>query len=406
MRDAVLIVCGGLLQVPAVEAARDLGLAVVMTDLNPDAAAMHLADEAVPIDIYDVEAHKRLVDELRTRWNLVGVFAEGADVEVTVAEAAAHAALPGISPEAARNTKNKVRSRDRLQAAGIANPKWREVASVDDALQAADDIGFPLVVKALDNSASRGTTVVEHRDLLAAAYELAAAASTTRTALLEAQMRGSEHSCEILFAPGQPPRRLNIVDRPFDYSGGFAFELGHVNPSRLSAAVQDRVFDLTERAAAAVGVAWGAFKADIMVTAEGPQIIEVTARLSGGFDCQYTTPLATGRNFIRAALSLAVGRPLDEADLTPSRHRYAAAWVSQPAPGRVRQIGDMAPVLALPGVEHVFLRVAEGEQILPYRDCGARPAFVIATGDSWDEAAGNAAVAARELPIVTEAEPA
>jgi biotin carboxylase len=401
MRDAVLIVCGGLLQVPAVDAAHDLGLAVIMTDLNPNAAAMSLADEAVAIDIYDVEAHKRLVDDLRSRWNLVGVFAEGADVEVTVAEAAAHAGLPGISPEAARNTKNKVRSRERLQAAGIPNPAFREVTSASDAVRAADDIGFPLVVKALDNSASRGTTVVEGRDQLPAAFELAVAASTTRTALLEGLMRGTEHSCEILLTRGGATRRLNIVDRPFDYSGGFAFELGHVNPSRLSREVQDQIFALTERAAAAVGVDWGAFKADIMVTADGPRIIEVTARLSGGFDCQYTTPLATGRNFIRAAMRLAVGRAIDEGDLTPSRHRYAAAWVSQPEPGRVARIGDMAPVLALPGVEHVFLRVAEGEAILPYRDCGARPAFVIATGDSWDEAAGNASAAARELPIVT-----
>jgi biotin carboxylase len=401
MRDAILIVCGGLLQVPAVEAARDLGLAVIMTDRNTDAAAMHLADEAVGIDIYDVEAHKRLVDDVRTRWNLVGVFAEGADVEVTVAEAAAHAGLPGISPEAAHNTKNKVRSRERLQAAGIPNPTWREVTSMDEALRAADEIGFPLVVKALDNSASRGTTVVEGRDTLFEAFEVAVAASTTRTALLEGLMRGSEHSCEILLMRGGPTRRLNIVDRPFDYSGGFAFELGHVNPSRLSAAVQDEVFALTERAAAAVGVDFGAFKADMMVTADGPRIIEVTARLSGGFDCQYTTPLATGRNFIRAAMCLAIGRPVDEADLTPTRHRYAAAWVSQPTPGRVDRIGDMSRVLQLPGVAHVFLRVAEGETILPYRDCGARPAFVIATGNSWDDAAHNAAAAAREIPIVT-----
>jgi biotin carboxylase len=401
MRDAVLIVCGGLLQVPAVEAARDLGLAVIMTDANPEAAAMHLADEAVAIDIYDVDAHKRLIDDVRKRWNLVGVFAEGADVEVTVAEAAAYAGLPGIDPEAARNTKNKVRSRERLRAAGIANPAFREVRSRDEAVTAARAIGYPLIVKALDNSASRGTTVVERESDIAAAFDLAVGASTTKTALLEGLMRGSEHSCEILLIPGQPTRRLNIVDRPFDYSGGYAFELGHVNPTRLSSAVQEQIFVLVEQAAKAVGADFGAFKADIMVTSEGPRIIEVTARLSGGFDCQYTTPLSSGRNFIRAAMSLAVGRPVDEADLTHTRRRFAAAWVSQPTPGRVQKIGAMDDVMRMPGVQHVFLRVAEGETILPYRDCAARPAFVIATGDTWDEAAEHAAAAARRLPITT-----
>lgn len=404
MRDAVLIICGGLLQVPAVEAAHDLGLAVIMTDTNPNAAAMHLADEAVAIDIYDVEAHKRLVDEVRTRWNLVGVFAEGADVEVTVAEVAAYAGLPGISPEAARNTKNKARSRACLEAARIPNPTFREVRSYGEAYAAAENIGFPLIVKALDNSASRGTTVVKTADGLSEAFEVATGASTTRTALLEGLMAGSEHSCEILLTRAGLPRRLNIVDRPFDYSGGFAFELGHVNPTSLPQTTQDEVFELTERAARAVGVDFGAFKADVMVTAEGPRIIEVTARLSGGFDCQYTTPLSSGRNFIRAAMSLAVGRHLDEKDLTRTRRCFAAAWVSKPKPGRVTAIGDMAAVMEMPGVKHVFLRVAQGESILPYRDCGARPAFVIATGATWDEAARNAENAATQLPIITAQE--
>src|SRR5512132_3903363 len=80
--DAILIVCGGLLQVPAVEIAHGLGLTVVMTDANRRAAAMALADEPVTLDIYDADGHCRLVDDLARRYRLLGVFAEGADVEV------------------------------------------------------------------------------------------------------------------------------------------------------------------------------------------------------------------------------------------------------------------------------------------------------------------------------------
>ena len=73
--DAILIVCGGLLQVPAVEIAHGLGLKVVMTDINPRAAAMALADEPVTLDTFDAEGHTRLVDDLARRYNLRGVFA-------------------------------------------------------------------------------------------------------------------------------------------------------------------------------------------------------------------------------------------------------------------------------------------------------------------------------------------
>lgn len=401
MRDAVLIVCGGLFQVPAVEIAHELGLAAVVTDANPAAPAMALADEAVVLDIYDADGHARLAEELGERWNLRGVFAEGADVEVTVARAASRVGLPGIPLASALSTKNKALARARLDHAGIANPPWAEVASLAEARKAAERIGFPLVVKALDNSASRGTTKVTTPAGLAGAFAAAVANSTTATALLEGCMVGAEQSVELLFDGHGRCHRLNIVDRPFDTSGPWAIELGHVNPTRLGAAQRDELFALVERAAAACSVTFGAFKADTIWTQEGPRILEVTARLSGGFDCQYTTPLATGRNFIRAAMRLAVGLPLDPADLERRWDRYAAAWVAFPPPGIVTAVGGVDEVLAMPGVEHVFLRTSPGEEIRPYHDCGGRPAFVIAVGDTYDEAMARAQAGAAALRIST-----
>jgi len=399
--DAILIVCGGLLQVPAVEIAHGLGLTVVMTDANPRAAAMAMADVPVTLDIYDADGHCRLVDDLERRYRLLGVFAEGADVEVTVAAAAAHAGLPGIPVEAALNTKNKVRTRQALDRAGIPNPAWAEVRALDEARRAAERIGFPLMAKAVDNSASRGTSRVDNVQGLAAVIEAAKAVSTTGTALLEGCFVGDEQSVETLWDGRGRVHRLNIVDRPFDRSKGYAIELGHVNPTSLGPAEQDALFALTERAAIATGVQFGAFKADTIWTANGPRIIEVTARLSGGFDCQYTTPLSSGRSFIRAAMCLSIGREIDPADLAHRWRRHAAAWVAFPSPGRIVGISSVDDVKKLPGVAEVILRVGEGDVIQPYRDCGARPAFVIAVGDTREQAIARAQAGASALQIET-----
>ena len=146
---------------------------------------------------------------------------------------------------------------------------------------------------------------------------------------------------------------------------------------------------------------FGAFKSDTIWTRDGPRILEVTARLSGGFDCQYTTPLSSGRSFIRAAMCLSIGRPIDPADLAPRWHRHAAAWVAFPVPGRVEGIGSIDEVKKLPGVAEVILRVGFGDVIQPYRDCGARPAFVIAVGDTREEAIRRAQAGAAALRIET-----
>jgi biotin carboxylase len=399
--DAILIVCGGLLQVPAVPIAHGLGLKVVMTDANPQAAAMRLADEPVVLSIYDAPGHVRLVDDLKRRYNLRGVFAEGADVEVTVATAAAHAGLPGIPVEAALNTKHKARTRLAFDRAGLPNPAWAEVRSLEEAEAAARRIGLPLMVKAIDNSASRGTSRLDEMSALPAALDAARAGSTTGTALLEECYTGPEQSVEILFDEQGRTHRLNIVDRPFDISSGYAIELGHVNPTALGEAERDALFAITERAAEATGVRFGAFKADTIWTDDGPRILEVTARLSGGFDCQWTTPLSSGRNFIRAAMCLAVGMPVDPADLTHWWNRHAVAWVAFPEPGRVVDIGNVDEVLRMTGIAQVFLRVGSGDVIQPYRDCGARPAFVIAVGDTREEALTRAQAGAAALRIET-----
>jgi biotin carboxylase len=401
MPEAVLIVCGGLLQVPAVQAAHDLGLHVVMTDGRIDAPAMQLADEPIALDIYDVDGHVALVRELQHRHELKGVFAEGADVEVTVAAAAAAAGLPGIPVESALNTKNKARMRACFDRAGIPNPAWAEVSSIDEAAAAADRIGYPLMVKAVDNCASRGTTRVTSAEELAPALALGLENSTTKTAVLEACFVGSEQSVELLFDETGRVHRLNIVDRPFAGDSRFAIELGHVNPTALGQEQQQQIYELAESAAVATGVSFGAFKADTILTNDGPRILEVTARLSGGFDCQKTTPLATGRNFIRAAMRLACGMPLDPADLEPTRHRHAAAWTAFPAPGRVVSVGGIDQALKLPGVDEVLLRVEIGDVIEPYQDCATRPAFVIASGGTPDEAISNAQAGVAALRIET-----
>lgn len=402
MPSAILIVCGGLLQLPAIDAAHDLGLWVVMTDGRIDAPAMKLADEPVQLDIYDVEGHVALVHELQRRHDLVGVFAEGADVEVTVAAAAAAAGLPGIPLEVAQNTKNKARTRACLDRAGVPNPAWAEVATVEEAVAVAEGIGYPLVVKAVDNCASRGTTRVAESHLLEPAIRLAIESSTTSTALIEDCLTGSEQSVELLFDENGGAHRLNVVDRPFASGVSYAIELGHVNPSALPPAEQERIYQLAETAAAACGVAFGAFKADTILTADGPRIIEVTARLSGGFDCQKTTPLATGRNFIRAAMRLACGMPADPADLEPTRDLHAAAWTAFPSPGRVVRVGGVGRALHQPGVDEVLLRVEVGDVIPEYRDCATRPAFVIASGRTSEEAIANAQRGVDALEIETE----
>jgi biotin carboxylase len=400
----LLLVAAGLLQVPAITIAKEMGLRVVATDRSPDAAAFPLVDEAVVLDTKDVEGHVALARSLAQRGDLVAVYTEGADVEVTVARAAEAVGLPGCNPRAAEICSNKSEFRRVSAEAGLPGPRFQEVQTLAEAQLALRDVGFPAIVKAVDNSASRGATKIEEEEALADALEEALHFSGTGTALIEQCLQGPEQSVETIVDQAGRQHRCNIVDRPFAFDP-FPIELGHDNPTRLSDSEQEQLFELVEAHTRAVGIALGAAKADTMWTAQGPVVIEMTARLSGGFHSQYTSPLAHGTNDIKATLDLALGRDLDLADVTPRWSRFSVCRSLFPEPGAITEIDGIEEALELPGVEHVLFRMGVGEVIRPYRHCADRAGFVITCADDREQAE-EAAAQAQQLIKVATAPPA
>jgi hypothetical protein len=83
-------------------------------------------------------------------------------------------------------------------------------------------------------------------------------------------------------------------------------------------------------------------KADIMQTVEGPRIIELTPRLSGGWDSSKSSVLRRG-NFVKGALAMALGEELDldlwnEAFQTRDENRHVAV-LAKIHPGQEDCIG-------------------------------------------------------------------
>ena len=60
-----------------------------------------------------------------------------------------------------------------------------------------------------------------------------------------------------------------------------------------------------------MGVTEGTVKGDIVVHDGEPYVIELAARLSGGFFCTREIPLNTGVDFIGAAIKVALGEAVE-----------------------------------------------------------------------------------------------
>lgn len=395
----IIIVGAGLLLLPTIKIAKQMGLKVIATDWSKDAPGFRYADIPVLVSTKDVERSVQVARELAQKYNIAGVFTAGADVEVTVANVAHALGLPGISPEVAYICNNKVEMRKCLEKAGIAGPWFAEVSSIDDAKEFIQSVKFPVIVKAVDNCGSRGIRKVYNPDELEETILYAKSFSSTGSAMLEEYLEGPKQTVEMLVY-NDTYHLCSIIDTHYAYDP-YPVETSHNNPSRLPKNVQEKLYVYAEKVARAVGINIGAAKVDTVLTEDGPKVIELTARLSGGFHCQYTSPLALGTNDIKAAMDIAIGNPLDLSDITPKVNRVSICQAIFPEPGKVISIDGIEEAKKIRGIEEVFVLVKEGDVIKPYRSSADRVCFVIAAGDDFNEVENILEKAANTIEIKT-----
>jgi biotin carboxylase len=278
-------------------------------------------------------------------------------------------------------------------------------AGLDSLAEIVDEVGIPLIVKNTSSSGSRGTRMFHERDLEGIRATALEAMSVSRSglALFEELWDGPEQTVETLFDVDGRFHPCFITDRSFDRSMGYAMEVGLRHPTALPAETQRELFALAESVGRDLGVKVGAVKLDTMLTEQGPRIIEMTVRMSGGFDCQFLVPAATGKNPLRAAALTALGQAFPTDLLEDRLHRVGLTSSLWPEPGRITAIAGVEEALDLPGVEHVFFRNEVGDVVEPYVDCTRRVCFLIVTGET--EEAARATLAAAEAAIQIETEP-
>ena len=397
---SIIIVGAGIMQIPAIKTAKKMGLNVIATDRNPSAEGFMYADVPVIMDTKDVKEHVKFAIENKEKYNIVGAFA-GADVAVTVAGITNALNLPGIPMDVAIRSNNKSLMKKKWLEDGVPTPISKEVNSTKEAIRAIDELnGFPLMVKAVDSAASRGSRKVENVKELSDAISAAKKISSTKTAIVEEFVNGEEQSVETIVY-NTIYYHCGIADRHFGFDP-YPIEIGHTNPSRLPTQVQEEIYDVADKAAISLGIDFGPAKADMILTSEGPKILEMPARLSGGFHSQYTTPLATGMNPIRAVLNIAIGNPIPIEDVRQRWNRVSVCKAIFPKPGRIVGIKGIEKAKRLDGIEQIFLLVKEGGIIPEYKNCAHRICYIISVGDTYEEASERFEAASQTISIETK----
>jgi biotin carboxylase len=289
----------------------------------------------------------------------------------------------------------------RFLEAGVPIP-WFAAVETPQALQRiAIERGNNLVIKPVDSRGSRGVQRIAHVADLTKAFMLAREHSPTDRVMVEEYLEGPQVSTESIvidgkcFTPGFSDRNYEYLER----YAPFFIENGGDLPSQLSDETQFKVRDVVAKAAKALGVIDGTVKGDIVVHNGQPYVIELAARLSGGFFCTREIPLNTGVDFLGAALKLAVGDKVSPDDLEPKHQTPVIQRYAFPKPGKVVRVTGADDARKVSGITDVIVTAKPGDIIPPAGDKRPSAAMVLATGSSRTAAlqAANDALACLKI---------
>lgn len=403
------VIGGGLLQLSLISEVKKSGYKVIVSDRDPSCVCAKDADIFLEIDIFDVQKHLEEAFRLKCSGiKISGVLAAGIDATVTMAVLARSLRLPGVEPVIAYITNNKDIFRETLKKMGYPVPKFKVISmkNFDDIESAVKEIGYPLIVKNTDSSGSRGTKIFYEGNLedIKEAVKSAISVSRSGRALIEELWVGEEQTVETIFDINSNFHPCFITDRIFDKSNSYAIEIGLRHPTSLPSQKQKELYSLVEKVAMDLGIHIGAAKVDMMLTDKGPRIIEMTVRLSGGFDCQYLVPAATGKNVLRAAVLTALGKSFPPELLKDKKHRIGLTASIWPEPGKIIAIEGVEEAKKISGFENLFFRYNVGDIVEPYIDGTKRVCFIIVTGEDEISAKNALQQALNTIKIKTKKE--
>jgi biotin carboxylase len=215
-----------------------------------------------------------------------------------------------LSLEAARNCRDKARTRDRLSAAGVPSATFALVEDGAEAVRAAELLDFPVVVKPRDGTAGYAVRLCKTAEDVAAAAAgvLKRAEEEDRLPgiLVEEYLDGREFAVQTLSQNG----RVEIVSIVEQHLGPppLFVELGYDYPARLDGGDEAAIADVVRRALEALGLDNWVTHTQVRLTRSGPKIVEVNARVPGGQLLEMTT-VTRGIDMMAAAVELALGGP-------------------------------------------------------------------------------------------------
>ena len=394
----LLVLAAGILQVPIIKRAREMGYYVIAADGDPNAVGLQYADKQIVANIVNEDEMLAIAREEK----IDGVIHPCSEVSMNVmGRINDELHLSGISKEQAIRATNKHLMREAFEAYGAPSPKSICFTDVEVAWGAfCTDFTGACILKPSRNSGSRGIAKISadiKMDEFARLFEISKAESRDKSVMLEQFVEGPEFSIEIIVWNGEV-HVLTVTDKKTTEAPHFV-ELGHSQPSCRTAEEVETLKAAAVAGVKALGVNNCACHAEAKLMDGKAYLMEIGARLGGDFISTELTHLSTGIDMVAAAINCALGvEPCLEP--TEEKHGVCIRYFC-PKPGKLVSISN-TEVLNDPRVYLWEIYHKEGDVIPEVTSSLCRSGHVIVTEKNAKSAIAYAESLLNEVKMETE----
>lgn len=385
MEKYIIIIGGGILQLPVINQAYEMGYIPFVFDYNENAPAFSLSFvKKVICSTLDEEKATDIAYELSKSYNICGVLTVGTDASRTVSAIAEKLNLYAISYKKAEITTNKVLLRECLKEKGVSQADFIVTKSKEEFFEIIEEVKNGkifkngAVVKPSTSMGARGVYYINEEILKKEnLFDEIISLSKDKKILIEEFHKDSyELSIDAIIYD----RKVNITGVAIRYiqEPPFFVEHGHLMPADIDKDLIDAGVNVFIEGIKSIDINIGAAKGDIFVKyitdektgekkAKG-YVSELASRLSGGFMSTHTYPYSTGVNLMKNIIDVHTGNP--PSDLSPKWNIWALEMGILPKKnGILKKIKGIYDAKITPCIKDVIVYRKEGDKVfIPYNN--------------------------------------
>lgn len=387
----LLVLGASMLQLPAIKRAKELGYYVAIADYDSNAIGISIADEYYNVSTIDMDG----VLGIAKRFKPDGIITLATDMPIrSVANATSVLGLPGISLETAIKSTDKFEMIKAFKENRVESPWYYIVDSYKEFQKIIPKLSYPFIIKPTDSAGSRGVILINNQYELKDAYTYSKRQSRSGRVIIEEYMRGHEVSVEVMTID-RKSYVLSVTDK-ITTGAPYFVEMGHFQQSQLSNEDIEKIKDLAKRAVEAVGINCGPAHVEIMLTKDGPKMIELGARMGGDYITTHLVPLSTGIDMVQAVIELSLGIT---PDIEPRFSKGSAIRFFNMGSGTIRSIEGIENAKRIKGIQEVTLTKSCGDIVKDTRSSTDRIGFIIAQAKDAQFAAEACEKAMQEIKV-------